>query len=171
MALGKDFEDVRESRKEIQIMNVPGHAVALLGLFLAGCQNIPSNTPILLEKNNERLEIQATTVAAAFQTTIDEITFIKDDVTEAKQLLLEIDSEKLTEADQKKLSDSIQLMDTIESSLTIDPKIQNRPAVFKNASKEILAIYNLIQTILAEHGDQQALINGLIENIKKEENQ
>lgn len=157
--------------KKIQTMNTLRHTLALLllGLFLTGCQNIPSNTSILLKKNNERLEVQATTVAAAFQTTIDEITFTKGDVTEAKQVLSEIDSANLTEVDQKKLSDTIQLLNTIESSLTIDPKIQNRPSTFRNASKEILGTYSLLQTILSERVDQQELINDLIKQIDKEE--
>ena len=149
-------------------MNLLRHTLLLLlVLFLTGCQNIPSNTPLLLQKNNERLEIQATTVAAAFQTTLDEITFTKGDVAEAKQLLSEIDSRKLKAVDQQKLLDAIQLLNAIESNLSVDPNIQSHPSTYKIASKEILEVYNLIRILLMDHVEQQELINDLIKNIQQ----
>ncbi|MFC0350407.1 hypothetical protein [Undibacterium danionis] len=141
--------------------------VLTLGVSVFGCTSIPPNTPILIDKVSERIETRGEVVSKAFRTVLDESTFVKDDLQDARSKLQSIDKSKLSEKDQKALGEALTTLNRDYANLE---KMKSWDTVPENTRKILQESANhlrFVKQMIAAELDKKALAQEIIDLIEK----
>lgn len=135
--------------------------------WLSGCCGIPPNTPLLLEKTSERIETRSIVVSKTLRTVLDEASFTKADIQEARTALEGIDKSQLTSKDQTILQDVIKGLGQAERALDFSGKYSSVPKETERIFGECVISLKLVQQIVNTEVDKKELVQDMINIIEK----
>jgi len=141
-------------------------ALGMVGVFWgAGCSDIPSNTPLLLEKTCDRIETRSAVVTRTLRTVLDEAAFTQADIAEVKSELAKIDPSALAAEDQKMLQDGIRKLGEVEQALGALAKYGSVPPETERIFGETVKGLEIVHEIISAEIDKKALVQNMIDII------
>jgi len=134
--------------------------------IVTGCSSIPPNTPLLIEKNYERIEVRSAIVTTVLQSLLDDLSLSKRDIDEIIKELCEIDISSLSDADQKSHLKQIQILESVSMSFNDwGQKAGNVPEETKRIFSTVVKDFKYIELIVKHDIDKRKFVQHLIDVI------
>lgn len=143
-----------------------------LSLLLCGCQSLPKNLPVLLDKSADSLETEKTVSTQALKSIAADVSFTKKYLEAAREALAKIDATNLSVEDKQSLKTVQGYLDSELRNLgKVEDTATSRAVSLEKTLSSAADVLRLTHGMVEKNNARELLVKQLIEKItdKKKE--